>query len=93
MYAAALRLTPTRLSRLCLRTAGRSAFEIAQERRLLEAYRQLTHLSTGVAGIAYELGFQDPGSVSRLFEKRFGVAQEIQAGTAAERAEAGADLT
>jgi len=30
-YAALLRLTPTRLNRLCLRIAGRSAFDIAQD--------------------------------------------------------------
>ncbi|CAN7331289.1 helix-turn-helix domain-containing protein [Massilia sp. LjRoot122] len=72
-YAAALRVTPTRLNRLCLRIAGRSAFDIAQERLLLEACRQLTYLPAGVASIAYELGFQDPAYFSRLFKKRFGV--------------------
>jgi AraC family transcriptional activator of pobA len=73
-YAAALRVTPTRLNRLCLRIAGSSAFEIAQERLLLEACRQLTYLPASIATIAYELGFQDPAYFSRLFKKRFGVA-------------------
>jgi AraC family transcriptional activator of pobA len=72
-YAAALRVTPTRLNRLCLRIAGRSAFDIAQERLLLEACRQLTYLPASVASIAYELGFQDPAYFSRLFKKRFGL--------------------
>ena len=72
-YAAALRVTPTRLNRLCLRIAGRSAFDIAQERLLLEACRQLTYLPAGVATVAYELGFQDPAYFSRLFKKRFGL--------------------
>jgi AraC family transcriptional activator of pobA len=72
-YAALLRVTPTRLNRLCLRIAGQSAFEIAQERLLLEACRQLTYLPSAVATIAYELGFQDPAYFSRLFKKRFGV--------------------
>jgi AraC family transcriptional activator of pobA len=71
-YAAALRVTPTRLNRLCLRIAGSSAFEIAQERLLLEACRQLTYLPASIATIAYELGFQDPAYFSRLFKKRFG---------------------
>lgn len=70
-YAAALRVTPTRLNRLCLRIAGSSAFEIAQERLLLEACRQLTYLPASIATIAYELGFQDPAYFSRLFKKRF----------------------
>lgn len=72
-YATALRVTPTRLNRLCLRIAGRSAFDLAQERLLLEACRQLTYLPVSVATIAYELGFQDPAYFSRLFKKRFGV--------------------
>jgi AraC-like DNA-binding protein len=50
-----------------------SAFEIAQERLLLEACRQLTYLPAAVASIAYELGFQDPAYFSRLFKKRFGL--------------------
>ena len=87
-YAAALRVTPTRLNRLCLRIAGSSAFEIAQERLLLEACRQLTYLPASITTIAYELGFQDPAYFSRLFKKRFGVTPSEyrtapqQAGTA-----------
>jgi AraC family transcriptional activator of pobA len=73
-YAAALRISPSRLNRLCLRIAGSSAFEIAQDRLLLEACRQLTYLPASIATIAYELGFQDPAYFSRLFKKRFGTA-------------------
>jgi AraC family transcriptional activator of pobA len=73
-YAEALRITATRLNRLCLRIAGSSAFEIAQERLLLEACRQLTYLPASITTIAYELGFQDPAYFSRLFKKRFGVS-------------------
>jgi AraC family transcriptional activator of pobA len=73
-YAAQLAVTPTRLNRLCLRIAGNSAFEIAQERLLLEACRQLTYLPASIATIAYELGFQDPAYFSRLFKKRYGVS-------------------
>lgn len=72
-YAALLRVTPTRLNRLCLRITGQTAFDIAQERLLLEACRQLTYLPAGIATIAYELGFQDPAYFSRLFKKRFGL--------------------
>jgi len=71
-YAALLKVTPVRLNRLCLRIAGRTAFEIAQERLLLEACRQLTYLPSTVATIAYGLGFQDPAYFSRLFKRRFG---------------------
>lgn len=72
-YAGGLRVTATRLNRLCLRIAGQSAFEIAQERLMLEACRQLTYLPSSIATVAYELGFQDPAYFSRLFKKRFGV--------------------
>lgn len=73
LYAEQLRVGPTRLNRLCLRIAGRSTFEIAQDRLLLEACRQLTYLPSSIATIAYELGFQDPAYFSRLFKKRYGL--------------------
>lgn len=72
-YAAALRVTPTRLNRLCLKVAGRSAFDIGQDRLMLEACRKLTYAPSAIASIAYELGFQDPAYFSRLFKKRLGL--------------------
>jgi len=72
-YAIALRATPTRLNRLCLKLAGKSAFDIAQDRLMLEACRKLTYVPASIASIAYELGFQDPAYFSRLFKKRIGV--------------------
>jgi AraC family transcriptional activator of pobA len=72
-YAAQLRIAPVRLNRLCLKIAGKSAFEITQERLMLEACRKLTYVPAGVAGIAYELGFQDPAYFSRLFKKLVGM--------------------
>jgi AraC family transcriptional activator of pobA len=73
-YAAQLRVAPVRLNRLCLKIAGKSAFEITQERLMLEACRKLTYVPAGVAGIAYELGFQDPAYFSRLFKKAIGMS-------------------
>lgn len=73
-YAQVLRISPTRLNRLCLKLAGKSAFDIAQERLMLEACRKLTYVPAGVASIAYELGFQDPAYFSRLFKKLMGVS-------------------
>ncbi|WP_020655906.1 helix-turn-helix domain-containing protein [Massilia niastensis] len=72
-YAAALHVTPTRLNRLCLKVAGKSAFDIGQDRLMLEACRKLTYTPSPIASIAYELGFQDPAYFSRLFRKRLGV--------------------
>lgn len=72
-YADALRVTAARLNRLCVKLAGKSAFEMAQDRLMLEASRKLTYVPTSVATIGYELGFQDPAYFSRLFRKRVGL--------------------
>ncbi len=72
-YAEALRVTPTRLNRLCLKLSGKSAFDTTQDRLMLEACRKLTYVPASIASIAYELGFQDPAYFSRLFKKRIGV--------------------
>ena len=71
-YADLLKASPVRLNRLCLKLSGKSAFDIAQDRLMLEACRKLTYVPASVASIAYELGFQDPAYFSRLFKKRVG---------------------
>ncbi|MBB3210793.1 AraC family transcriptional activator of pobA [Herbaspirillum sp. Sphag1AN] len=71
-YAEQLHITPSRLNRLCLRLAGQSAFDMIQQRLILEACRQLTFLPSSVATVAYELGFQDPAYFSRLFRRHTG---------------------
>jgi AraC family transcriptional activator of pobA len=72
-YADALHISPVRLNRLCLKVAGQTAFDIAQDRLMLEACRKLTYAPSPVASICYELGFQDPAYFSRLFKKRIGM--------------------
>ncbi len=72
-YADALRTSPVRLNRLCLKLSGKSAFDITQDRLMLEACRKLTYVPASIASIAYELGFQDPAYFSRLFKKRMGL--------------------
>jgi AraC family transcriptional regulator, transcriptional activator of pobA len=72
-YADAVHVSPVRLNRLCLKVAGRTAFDIAQDRLLLEACRKLTYAPSPIASICYELGFQDPAYFSRLFKKRIGM--------------------
>jgi AraC family transcriptional activator of pobA len=71
-YAARLFVTPSRLNRLCLKLSGESAFDMTQQRLILEACRKLTYLSSSIASIAYELGFQDPAYFSRLFKRHTG---------------------
>ncbi len=71
-YATLLHVPPSRLNRLCLKLSGKSAFDITQQRLILEACRKLTYLSSNIASIAYELGFQDPAYFSRLFKRHTG---------------------
>ena len=76
-YARQLRVTPSRLNRLCLRMAQQSAFDMTQRRLMLEACRQLTYLPSAVATIAYELGFQDPAYFSRAFKRHMGTTPSL----------------
>jgi len=72
-YAAALHVTDSRLNRICRALAGKSAFEVAQERMLLEARRRLIYISAPVSQLAYELGFQDAAYFCRFFKKHSGL--------------------
>lgn len=76
-YADSLCITHAQLTRLCLKLSGQSAFELTQDRLMLEACRKLTYLPASIASIAYELGFQDPAYFSRLFKKRIGVTPKV----------------
>lgn len=71
-YADALGITESRLNRLCRQLANRSAFEVVQDRLLLEAQRRLIYIAAPVSLIAYELGFQDPAYFNRFFKKLTG---------------------
>lgn len=72
-YAKALNVTPSKLNRVSKALAGRTAFELAQERLLLEARRRLVYIAAPVQLLAYELGFEDPAYFNRFFKKRTGV--------------------
>lgn len=71
-YARHLGVSPARLNRLCQTTAGKSAFDLIQDRLLLEAQRDLIYTAATAAMIAYELGFQDPAYFARFFKRRTG---------------------
>ncbi len=72
-YAAALHVSDSRLNRVCRALAGRSAFDVVQERVLLEARRRLIYISAPVSQLAYELGFQDAAYFCRFFKRHSGV--------------------
>jgi AraC family transcriptional activator of pobA len=72
-HAAVLNVTESRLNRLCLKLSGKSAFDLQQQRLMLEARRRLTYVPASIASIAYELGFQDPAYFSRAFKRATGM--------------------
>ncbi len=72
-YAEQLHTTESTLNRVCREVAGVSAFEVVQERVVLEARRKLTYIAAPVSRLAYELGFQDPAYFCRFFRKRTGM--------------------
>jgi AraC family transcriptional activator of pobA len=73
-YAKALNLTENRLNRLCQAMTGKSAFDLVQDRLLLEARRKLFYIAAPVSQLAYELGFSDPAYFCRFFKKHTGIA-------------------
>ena len=72
-YAAAMGMTEARLNRLARAVSGKSAFELVQDRLMLEARRKLIYVAAPISALAYELGFEDPAYFSRCFKNRFGV--------------------
>ncbi|NVK18872.1 MAG: helix-turn-helix domain-containing protein [Methylocystaceae bacterium] len=71
-YANHMGITENRLNRICHTFTGKSAFEMVQDRLMLEAQRFLIYTKAPVAEIAYELGFNDPAYFCRFFKKLSG---------------------
>jgi AraC family transcriptional regulator, transcriptional activator of pobA len=72
-YAENMGVTENRLNRICLAFTGKSAFEVIQDRLMLEAQRFLIYTKAPVAEIAYDLGFNDPAYFCRFFKKYTGI--------------------
>jgi AraC family transcriptional activator of pobA len=72
-YAQAMRMTEARLNRLTRKVAGKSAFDLIQDRLMLEARRKLIYVAAPISLLAYELGFEDPAYFSRFFKSRIGM--------------------
>lgn len=72
-YATELGVSESRLDRAVRAVTGRSAFEVTQERLLLEARRKLVYIAAPVSKLAYELGFEDPAYFWRFFRRRTGM--------------------
>ena len=73
-YAAALRVSQSRLRNACLSVTEQSPMQLVHARILLEAKRQLCYTSKPVSEIAYALGFDDPAYFTRFFSQRTGLS-------------------
>ena len=71
-YAALLGVTPTHLSRVCRKVAGRPALDILTDRRHFEARRLLRDTNMQIAEIARQSGFSSPAYFTRAFRARAG---------------------
>jgi AraC family transcriptional activator of pobA len=71
-YAQALGVTPDHLSRTCRQIAGVSALELLHGRLMLEARRLLAYTSMPIAGVAAQLGYDDPAYFSKFFARCVG---------------------
>lgn len=73
-YAAALKVTPTHLSRLTREAFGCPASHLIRDRMVREARRQLVYTNMPVSKVAYALGFNDPAYFTRTFTVATGLS-------------------
>ena len=72
-YAGHMCITESKLNRICRMFTEQSAFEVLQDRVLLEAQRHLIYTAAPLSEIAYDLGFNDSAYFCRYFKKRTGM--------------------
>jgi AraC family transcriptional activator of pobA len=73
-YARQLAVSESSLNRLCQDLTGGTAFDVVQQRVLLEARRRLMYVPDSVAMIAEALGFKDPAYFCRFFRRHAGLS-------------------
>jgi len=71
-YASLLGVTPTHLSRVCRKVAGRPALDILTERRHFEARRLLKDTNIRISDIASQCGFTSAAYFTRAFRAKTG---------------------
>ncbi len=71
-YASLLGVTPTHLSRVCRKVAGRPALDILTDRRHFEARRLLKDTNIQVSEVAKQCGFTSAAYFTRAFRSRSG---------------------
>ena len=68
-YASLLGITPAHLNTICQRFASRSALQLAHERLLLEAKRNLIYTAMTISQVSDSLGFSEPAYFTRFFKR------------------------
>ena len=71
-YASKLNVSPNYLNSLCRQVSARTATQIINERVLLEARRLLYSTGLSIKEVSFELNFESPAYLTRLFKKQFG---------------------
>lgn len=72
-YARELGLSPRKMNEFIKPILGKTANEVIDERRILEAKRLILFTSLSIKEIAFELGFEEHSYFSRVFKKITGV--------------------
>lgn len=72
-YATEICITESKLNRICKSVTQKSAFEVLQDRILLEAQRYLIYTNASLDEISYDLGLNDAAYFCRYFKKRTGI--------------------
>ncbi|MCZ2495176.1 helix-turn-helix domain-containing protein [Xylophilus sp. Kf1] len=72
-YARGLHTTERQLADAVRQTLGKTAGQVIQDRRMLEAKRLLCNTAMGVAEVGFALRFEDHAYFSRFFKKQAGV--------------------
>lgn len=75
-YAEKLNLSPNHLSATIKNITGKTAGDLIQQRRILEAKRLLLHSSISIKELAYTLNFNDPPYFNRFFKKNTNYSPE-----------------
>jgi len=72
-YANEMCITESKLNRICKSFTQKSAFDVLQDRILLEAQRYLIYTNASLDEISYDLGLNDAAYFCRYFKKRTGM--------------------
>ena len=73
-YADLLHKSPKTLSNLFKKLGDKTPLAVIQERRILEARRQLAYTQTPISEIGYGIGFSDVQTFGRFFKRYVGTA-------------------